>query len=117
MALLDSGVSAPLIPPVASIPSLVSDPVIAVPTSDASFHLHTHPIQAAQVLDFVLVSRSVIVDDSMLLIHTARLQTHRHMVGSVIKTWINTYYVKVCLEEEMVLSETFVKVCAVNVRN
>lgn len=34
---------------------------------------HTHPIQAAQVLDLVLITRCFIVDDGVLLIHTAGL--------------------------------------------
>lgn len=36
----------------------------------------THPIEAAQVLDPVLVPVSVVVDDSVLLVHTAGLGRH-----------------------------------------
>lgn len=36
----------------------------------------THPVQAAQILHHVLVCIVVIVDDSVLFVHTARLQQH-----------------------------------------
>lgn len=36
----------------------------------------THPIQASQILHFVLITAGLIVDDSVLLIYTARLQSH-----------------------------------------
>lgn len=36
----------------------------------------THPIQASQILHFVLITAGLIVDDSVLLVYTARLQSH-----------------------------------------
>lgn len=41
----------------------------------AYFGVCTHPIQTAQILNLVFISPRLVVDDSMLLIHTARLQT------------------------------------------
>lgn len=38
----------------------------------------THPVQAAQVLHWVLISVWVIVDHGVLLVHTARLQNKSH---------------------------------------
>ena len=43
----------------------------------------THPIEAAQVLDPVLVPVVVVVDDSMLLVHTAGLGRHRNPRAAV----------------------------------
>lgn len=63
----------------------------------------THPVQAAQVLDFVQIGRGFIVDDSVLLVHTARLETqtrrwfyypHSDYLCGLLK---HTGYVKVCL--------------------
>ncbi len=36
----------------------------------------THPIQASQILHFVLITAGLIVDDGVLLVYTARLQSH-----------------------------------------
>lgn len=36
-------------------------------------NLHTHPIQAAQVFDLVLVCIGLVVDDGVLFVHAARL--------------------------------------------
>lgn len=48
------------------------------------FYLCTHPIQAAQVLDLVLVIPSFVVDDCMLLIHAAGLQTKKWRINPVV---------------------------------
>lgn len=51
--------------PDSACPAVLSPPVFVF--------CPTHPVQAAQVLDFVLISRCIIVDDCVLLIHTAGL--------------------------------------------
>lgn len=65
---------------------------------------NTHPIQAAQVLHHVLISVSVVVDHSVLFVHTARLkQTSKHDQSSISELFISRTYSKryqvICFSE------------------
>lgn len=50
--------------------------------------LCTHPVQAAQVLDLVLIGPGLVVNDCVLLIHTAGLQTENTHTHVALTQWL-----------------------------